>query len=199
MRKMVQYAGTIGTTLLLAKLGGAEVNLTDPSSSDWLKIKIGNTRYDINAGMQQNLRFLYRMGRAFKHGAMGENAAPKDRAMNILTQYIRTKLAPVPGAILNVAEGKNVIGEQTTPRREALRLVTPLMLQDMYDAWLEEGGSGVADVYEAAKKGDTGNLKTGLMGPLKTTPGVFGVGVQTYGQRGGRERSSERSARSGGR
>lgn len=161
MRKMVQYAGTVGTTLLLAKLAGAEVNLLGPAASDWLKIKIGNTRYDLGAGQQQNLRFVYRMGVAAKRAAMGQESEGKDQGSRVLANYVRSKLAPAPGAAVNLWQGKTVVGEKTTLRKEALRLVLPLMLQDLWEAYQEEG----------------------LTGAAKTTPAVLGVGVQNYGER----------------
>jgi hypothetical protein len=158
MRKMVQYGATVGSTLLLAKLAGAEVNLTDPSSADWLKLKIGNTRYDLAAGMQQNMRFLYRMGRALKNTATGQETEPMNRAGKVLFGFVRTKLAPVPGAVMNVAEGSDVVGQPTTMRGEMWNLVKPLMVDDLWNAYQQEG----------------------LTGALKTTPSAFGVGVQTY-------------------
>lgn len=158
LRKMVRYAGTIGSTLLLAKMGGAEVNLTDPSRPDWLKIKVGNTYYDPGSGLQQTMRFVYRMGLAFGRYRRGEKANSNDHAINVLGSFARTKLAPVPGAAVNVLQGRNVVGEKVTPEGEALKLIIPLMAEDLYDAYQREGFTGAA----------------------KTSPALLGVGVQTY-------------------
>lgn len=54
MLGMLRSMGTWGTIAGMAKLAGADVTL-DPRSSDFAKIKIGNTRIDLGGGMQQYL------------------------------------------------------------------------------------------------------------------------------------------------
>jgi hypothetical protein len=70
--------GTMATTwttvAALAKMGGAEVSL-DPESSDFGKIKIGNTRIDPAAGFQQEIVFIARELAALKDNVMGEGAS----------------------------------------------------------------------------------------------------------------------------
>src|SRR5690606_16281417 len=48
-KSMLKLAGTGLALASLAKLGGADVE-TDPRSSDFMKIRIGDTRYDIWGG-----------------------------------------------------------------------------------------------------------------------------------------------------
>ena len=55
-RDLVAFLGIGASVLGLAKMAGAEIE-TEPTSSDFGKIKIGNTRYDIWAGFQQFARF----------------------------------------------------------------------------------------------------------------------------------------------
>lgn len=54
MLGMLRTMGTWGTIASLAKIAGADVSV-DPRSSDFGKIKIGDTRIDLGGGMQQYL------------------------------------------------------------------------------------------------------------------------------------------------
>lgn len=42
--------------------GQNPVNLTDPTKSDWLKMKIGNTTFDFSSGMMSTLHFMQQIG-----------------------------------------------------------------------------------------------------------------------------------------
>ncbi len=82
---------------------------------------------------------------------------------SVLAQFIRTKAAPVPGAIWTVASGmKNVVGQQETPTSLATGLFTPLSLT------------------EVSKTIESQGIPAGTaMGLLS----VLGVGMTTYGDR----------------
>ena len=60
MKDILGFIGTGTSLVMLAKLAGADVE-TDPRSSDFMKIKVGNTRLDIWGGMQQFVVLAERM------------------------------------------------------------------------------------------------------------------------------------------
>lgn len=60
LKTMALYGGVAAAILMLASLAGADVD-DDPLSSDYGKIKIGDTRFDIFAGLQQAVVFLNRL------------------------------------------------------------------------------------------------------------------------------------------
>lgn len=161
---MIRTAAAISTVLALAAASGAEVE-DDPRSSDFGKIRWGQTRQDIFGGFQQYIRFLSQVTTGWKKTLDGEmvdldskqfgGTTRSDVAINML----RSKFAPVPATIWNLMDGKTLIGENYS-YRDVPTSFLPLFARDYYEAIRREGF------------GDA-TLKTGL-------PGIFGVGVQTH-------------------
>lgn len=170
VRKMVQFTGTVGATMLLMKGAGADVSLLHPDDPDWLKVKFGNTRYDLTGGVRTEMRFLARFGSAVQRGLAGEKLGRTEAPDYIFQRYLRSKLAPIPSTSWDAATGKTFIGERFSWGRSARDMVTPLILSDLYDAYQEEG----------------------VPGAIKTLPGGVGVGVQTYRGRGEQGEPSEK-------
>lgn len=143
----------------MSKLVGrddAEIG-TDPGQADFGKIRIGNSRIDPLFSMSQTARFTYKEGAEVANSVkrMAGYNVPKKKfgdpdAADILGRFLRTKLAPVPGAALDVATGKNVVGEpQTllpysvdqalTGKSHAGNLTIPLSIRDVYEAMQDQG------------------------------------------------------------
>lgn len=159
--------GVAGVTILsLAKMGGADVE-TDPKSSDFGKIKSGNTRIDISGGFQPYIRLAVQLalgekkstktGKTSKIGEAYGSGGRLDTAIN----FARGKLAPSTATIVDILKGSTLMGEQTTVPREAYKNLVPLYMQDVAEAWKEMGAESLA--------------KSGV-------PAFFGVGVQTYAE-----------------
>lgn len=154
-----------GTTILgMAAAAGAEVE-TDPRSTDFGKIKIGNTRYDIWAGFQPIVRVISQLASGQTKSASGEiNDLNSDKwgartRTDVIGTFLRGKEAPAVSAVHNLLSGKNIIGQKVTPLSELERNVLPLYLQDIYSIYQNEGVEGAATI---------------------AVPALFGVGVQNY-------------------
>jgi len=152
----------IAATLALAAANGATVGL-DPDDADFLKIKVGNTRYDILAGLQQPMRLFWRMGGAIKEKATGEKSKSRQDALDIAGRFGRSKLAPIPSYFVDAVTGKTFTGEDFDAKKGAVDRVLPLMWKDYADAYQKEGFAGAN----------------------KILPGLVGIGVQNYGERAG--------------
>lgn len=63
-----------------------------------------------------------------------------------LANFARSKLAPVPGAVLNAASGENAIGQSTTPAKEAGNLLVPMSFGNVADVMQENGVPGGAAI-----------------------------------------------------
>jgi len=168
-----------GTTILgLAKLAGADVE-KDPRSTDFGKMKVGDTRWDIWGGFQQYARFLTQFISGERKSASsgivdelsGEGRFGKTRA-DITTSFLRGKLAPVPATLWDLLSGRTVVGEKlhysfTEPTEgrdinltdEAKKILLPLIYSDIKDAWQQQGAASI--------------LTVGI-------PATFGVGTQTF-------------------
>lgn len=162
----------------LAKMSGAEVE-TDSRSSDFGKIKIGNTRRDPLAGLLQVTVLLSRLAtgetKQLRTGKVSPIRGDKvpyggSNAADVMATFLRTKLSPVVGTGVNILAGTNVVGEPTTPESVAKGLLIPLSLQDIYDAMVDQGMPSAA-----------------VSGVLS----IFGMGLQTFDS--SRKRVKDRS------
>lgn len=172
------FASIAGVVLGLAVLAGADVE-TDPRSSDFLKIRFGDTRYDILGGFQQNLVFAWRELTGEKKSSTTGNVttfakdigdiitgrdnrdkgiAVSDR-FTILQDLVENKENPVVATTTRALRNKDRNGEEFNPAKEAIGLVTPLAIGDT--------------VNQVANKGP--------LGFLGAVPGFLGAGSQTYG------------------
>lgn len=168
LKDMAKFVGFGMSVLGLAKLSGAEVE-ADPRSSDFGKIKVGNTRYDIWGGFQQYVRLIAQVftgkAKSTRTGAIrelnGKGAFGESRG-DVLGRFVRGKLAPIPGTALDFLTGRTIVGEEVSVPMELEKNLLPLIYSDVKDAIKDQGVKAI--------------FTTGL-------PATFGVGVQTYDQK----------------
>lgn len=158
------FVGTVSSVISLAKLGGADVE-TDWRSSNFGKMKVGNTYYDLTNGFGQYIRlFGQSVTNEKKTGSgkieeFGTNKPFSETRLDNLTRVIRGKLAPAWAGIANLYSGKDVVGNPVTLKSTFLDQVTPLYAQDLYDALKDRGAEAL--------------LQVGL-------PSFFGISTQTF-------------------
>lgn len=178
----------------LAQLAGVEVE-KDPRSSDFGKMKFGDTRLDPLAGLQQVSVFLTRTGTGETKGRRGV-AALRDtsRPLNLLRSptdplttatvrpgganypktlgnFVRSKLSPLFGGAVDVATGEDIQGNPVTPTSAVARLFTPLSIGDIADAMKEQG----------VPKGTALSMLA-----------LFGMGLKTYDRDPVKEHAADR-------
>ena len=140
---------------------------TDPRSSDFGKIRMGDTRVDPLGGLAQVTVLLSRLATGETKKLSGEVApirgedVPFGQATTaeVIGRFLRGKLSPTIATPLNILEGENLVGEPVTPGTVAADILVPLSFQDIYDAMRAKGVPAGA-----------------ALGVLST----FGWGVQTY-------------------
>lgn len=152
------------TLLGLAKMGGATVE-EDPRSTDFGKIKIGNSRVDPWSGLQQWVRFFAQLITDERKYTSTGGVGDIDRA-KLLYNFFRYKQNPAFSLLWDtlVEEGKTVFGEDIEATPESMKQLaqtrlTPFVIQDFLDAAAEYGIVGGA-----------------ILGGLAT----LGFGVYTY-------------------
>ena len=165
-----RYLIGLGTVYALAALTLDDEEFeTDIRSSDFGKIKVGNTRLDPLSGISQVSVLLGRLilgeSKSSVTGEItpirGEDVAFGRRSTSgVIGTFLRGKLSPLFGSALNILEGRNLIGEEVTLKSETVNLLTPIALGEVLETMEEQG----------IPRGTALSLLA-----------IFGMGIQTYG------------------
>lgn len=157
------FAGTVSTLITLAELSGNDVE-TNWKSSNFGKMKVGNTYYDLTFGFGQYIRLMAQVASGEKKTQSGKiekfggDKPYSETTGGAIMRVARGKLAPLPSTVTDLAFGKDVVGNKVTLGSELLDQVTPLYIQDLTEAIKDKGVEAL--------------LTTGL-------PAFFGVSTQT--------------------
>jgi hypothetical protein len=172
----------ISALSLISQVPGISVNL-DPKSADFGKVRHGNTRIDIMGGHQQIIRATAQLitgeatstttGRTTR---LGEKFGAPTRK-TVAYRFAESKASPPIALVLAAAEGKDYKGDPIKINEEALKLLYPIIIED---------------VIEVMEQGDAEGLWA--------LPFAFvGLGVNTYGpkKKDKREFTGRSTARGG--
>lgn len=173
IKSMGKFIGTGSLVLMLLKGAGAEVE-TDPRSTDFGKVRFGDTRWDVWGGFQQWVRLFVQVGTQQRKTADGEVVSlntPQpfdDTPIDVIQRFFENKLSPSTGTLVDLVRGSDSFGNELSLKDELMENFIPLYIQ------------GVADAYE--EFGPDALFSVGI-------PSFFGVGAQTYDE-GGNKKSS---------
>lgn len=157
------------TAGLALKASDKKFSLTfDPTSADFGKIVIGNTRLDPLGGLAQTMVLLGRTWYGFS-----TNAATKEKTYltgdkvpfgkgnlyDTWTKFARQKFSPWLGAAWDYGTGENVVGEKVKASDIPANLLTPLSLRDVYRVMRDQGVPA---------------------GTAMSILSIFGMGMQSY-------------------
>lgn len=155
--------GALGVVLSLGAISGATIEW-DPRSSDFGKMKIGNTRIDMLAGLSQVTNLISTLASGTRKTLKGEIVPIRDEyrfeadrprgaldanAFDVSSNFLHKKLAPIPSAFFDTFGGENVVGEKVVPFESTKEfpyihgsipeLVVPLSFGDIYKVMKENG------------------------------------------------------------
>ena len=172
LRSAIQLAGTLSVLLTLAsRIPGAKVQ-TDPRNPDWGKIRVGNTRVDLAAGFQQELRLAAQLATGVaissttgKRLSLTAGGFGEPTRLDIAQRFFMGKESPIASLVTDWARGSTMIGEKFRWDKALIQRMIPLLAQDSFDLYRERHGG--LDGLAAAFAG------YGV--------GSFGIGMQTYG------------------
>lgn len=191
--KALLAVGSIGLISAgAAKYAGADVE-DDPRSSDFGKIKTGNTRYETMGGKTSLIVLAARLASRMQTPIGGK---PKSLVSHkygerdigdILGTFVRSQLAPVPGTLYNKYTGTDVVGNDAYAKRnlpftkvpvdkETLELFLPMITSDLYDLQQDR------------------NLSSTSPQNLRVLPAAIGMSMQTFGPRQKKNKSAQPQA-----
>lgn len=175
LKSLLAIAAAGNTVTQLGKMAGGTVSM-DPTSSDFGKLKIGNTRIDPYGGFQQYIVAASRL----MSGKVTSSTSGNEYDLNnpqgpydpthydVLERFGRGKLHPVLGFAYSFLRGKKEMSGKpmdfttSNPMENAVaQRFIPILLQDF---------------YELAKTDELSPELKALVGTLST----FGMGTQTY-------------------
>lgn len=154
-----KYLAGLGTVVALGGLAGASIE-KDPRSSDFGKLKFGNTRIDVMGGLSQNAVLLSRLFSGSTKNEIGDTkslVAEDGKSLRygdasiaeVLGNFGRSKLAPVPGAALDIRQGSNMVGEKVTPLGALGQMLMPLSISPKdIQAIMQEHGVAAGTAIE---------------------------------------------------
>jgi len=170
LRNLIGSTAITAGVLKLADIaGGDAIEIeADPRSSDFGKIKVGNTRIDISGGNANYAtliaRLLSQRTKSTNTGViskLGEGYGSKN-GFDVATGFARNKLAPVASLVVDSIAGENAIGEKKT---------IPESVKDRFKPMF------INSVLELSKDKESGSEFTKA---FIATAALLGAGVNTY-------------------
>jgi hypothetical protein len=153
-KNLFAMAGVVSGALAFGKWMGADVE-SDPRSADFGKMKFGNLRIDSMGGYQQFIRLAWQLAAGQRKTASGqikelnnEYPNPESRA-TVVGRFLSQKLAPVPSLAVAALAGKDLKGEEFKLGREVTERMTPLYLNDAYDALKDKNLAALVGIIPA--------------------------------------------------
>lgn len=111
----------------------------DPTSSDFGKIKIGNTRFDVSGGMGSMVVLAARLIEGQTKSSVSGKVTQLDSGkfgqptrQDMVVNYFTNKFAPLPGFIRDLAKKKDFDGTDLTPQKRLAKLA-PIPLQNAFE------------------------------------------------------------------
>jgi hypothetical protein len=179
---------TLATTML-SQIPGVDVG-TNPTSADFGKVRIGDTRIDLAGGWQPMIVLFERMRRGETTASSTGVTRPLGgyggrNRWELVQRFLEGKMAPTPGIIRDVAsDQKTFVGEPLTLGGVAQNNLLPLNVQATWDALKQDGysvaaisailgsiGFGTASYPDAAPGESGGGKKTGRRTTGSLRPG----------------------------
>jgi hypothetical protein len=142
----------------------------DPRSSDFGKRRLGETRTGTNAGLSTLMVLGTRLAKGETKLSSGEIVPIRgddvpfgaDDSFDLMARFGRSKLAPLPSAVIDWIVGKDIVGKKATLGSIIVERVSPMTWGDIFDAERELG------------------VKQGTVAAIDA---FIGNGVSTYGDR----------------
>lgn len=133
-KDMTKIAAAVSAIAGLALYAGYDVE-DDPRSSDFMKIRIGDTRIDLLQGFGQIIVFIARLITGQSKNKYGK---VKDVSrLYTIWRFLRSKFAPIVSISTNLLDEKDYLGEEYT-YKDVPSEVIPLSAREIVKNWGDE-------------------------------------------------------------
>lgn len=160
-------AGTAGLLAVANKVKPGSVDF-DPRSSNFGKIKIGDTRFDVTGGEASILELAAQMASQSTKSAttgvitklnQGGYGDPTD--LDVFYNFLQNKTSPIGGVLVDYGKGEDHNGNKPNAKTEVGNLVTPL---------------GIKNYQELKGDPHSANILASVLAD------TFGISANTYGK-----------------
>ncbi len=176
---LIRYVSGAAMILALAKWIDDDSVTWDTNSSDFGKIRVGDTRFSVGGGMAILVILASRIvSRKFTSSTTGITKSIDTRKFgalggkDLVFNFLENKLSPAAGLTLSIIDQKTWDGNQLTIPQMVNDALTPLIVQNIFE-------TGSAD--------DSANVLAALMAE------TMGVNVQTFSGGRKKQKSNKRT------
>lgn len=142
---------------------------TDPRSSDFGKVKIGHTRFDLSGGMASVITLAVRMFMGSTKSSTTHKITKLDTGkfgaqtrLDMVYSFFENKLSPAGSIIKDILKGKDFSGKKITTLGELNNLLTPLP---------------ITNYIELKNDPNSANVLLAMLADM------VGIGTNTYGKK----------------
>ncbi len=143
IKRLIGMVGASMTLIYLGKLAGGEAEV-DQRSSDFGKIKFGDTRFDVTGGNAGYVTLLARLITNETKSTtsdivrtLGEDYGAPSRGDTVV-KFFRNKLSPAASFVGDWLYGENAVGEPFSAKDATLDRLFPLIVKDTYDMYQDD-------------------------------------------------------------
>lgn len=148
LREMFRATRTLGVTMGLSKLAGADVGL-DPFEGDFGKITHSETSYDLAGGRLRLLRFAAMLADSIAREQNGEQVDDKLKPSALIKKFFRAYASPSAALAIDAWTGEDFDGEPFEWKQGELERLIPLAVADVIEGYQASGKTGAAKALPA--------------------------------------------------
>lgn len=148
----------VGTAAILAIAKAIDPDSVeeDPRSADFGKIKVGNTRFDVSAGMSSIIvlasRLITSSSKSSTTGKITDLNSDDWGAMSkkdVIYNFLENKLSPFASVMMDLLEGKDFDGNKITTKTVLKNLFVPLPIENYFETLQEPDHANMLAIFLA--------------------------------------------------
>jgi hypothetical protein len=135
IRNLIGSASISATIIGLSRMLGSDKPETDPRSSDFGKVRVGDTRLDVSGG---NANYGTILSRLLTNSTKTQSGVKElgqkygdTTGQDLISNFLRYKLSPNASLLIDTLTGSNAIGEKKTLPQSVIDRFKPMFLNSL--------------------------------------------------------------------